>query len=134
MERVKQFNFWVGILVSIVLLIESGYGLYTYYQRSQRSFQSGTFSQNMPNTFSNSGNSTSGSNASQSGSSNFQGGGRAFGEMGGARNFQSGPFGLAVDVAGLILAIIALVLTGIVGRNNLKKRKKQIDPSKTAHD
>lgn len=64
----------------------------------------------MPNAFpNNSGGYAPGADSSQFGGGNFQGGRRALGGMMGARNFQNSPFGLAVDVAGLILAVIALI-------------------------
>lgn len=135
MQRMKKINFWVGVVVSVVLLIESAYGVYTYFQRNQRSFQQRAFSQNMPNTFStNSGSNSSGSNSSQFGR-NFQNGNRGLrSSMAGTANFQSSPFGLTVDILGLILAGAALVMTSIIGRFNLKKRKELIDSSKVAHD
>lgn len=53
-------------------------------------------------------------------------GGRSFAAMGEARNFQNSPFGLAVDLAGLILTIIALVPGFSENYNKVSESPRQL--------
>jgi hypothetical protein len=139
MDRVIKINYWIGIVVAIALLLQSAYGIYNYVHTKQQaqSIQK-NFSQNMPNSSNGnaSGNAPSGTNgAPQFGSGGSQGGARPSGGMRAqSRSAQSSPLSLAIHILTLILSVSALVMTGILGRNNAKKKKELISKEKSTEE
>lgn len=128
MQRVNRINFWLGVIVSIGLLIEAATGIYMYVQASQQQSQQRAFAQNMPNGFSGGNNTSGGSGQSQfGGNGNFQGsvqGFRQFGGMRRTRSFQSTIYGLIANIVALILAIAGLVAAAIAGRASAERKKE----------
>ncbi|WP_100489155.1 hypothetical protein [Sporolactobacillus pectinivorans] len=125
MQRINRINFWLGVIVSIGLLIESATGIYMYVQAGQ---QQRSLAQNMPNGFSGVNNTSGGSSQSQfGGNGNFQGGGqrfRQFGSMRRTRNFQTTIYGLIANIVALILAVAGLIAAAIAGRTNAERKKE----------
>ncbi|SFG16197.1 hypothetical protein [Sporolactobacillus nakayamae] len=134
MDRVLKINYWIGIVVAIALLLQSAYGIYHFVHTKQQaqSIQK-NFSQSMPNSSNGNafGNAPSGTNGEPHfGSGGSRGGARPSGGM----SAQSNPLSLAVHILTLILSVSALVMTGILGRNNAKKKKELISKEKSTEE
>lgn len=138
MKKVRRLHFWVGIIVSIFLLIESVTGIYLYFQeqgRGERQFppQQGMMNEQQEST-------TEGNTAAQNGSTTvpnkpFRQGNGEFGENRSInslsmniRSLHNGIVGLIAAIGMLILSITGIILAIIIARAN-KKRKQKTVPS-----
>ncbi|MCL1632098.1 hypothetical protein M3N64_09055 [Sporolactobacillus sp. CPB3-1] len=125
MNRVSKINYWIGIAVAAVLLLESAFGIYSFIHSKA---QAQSFQQRFPQTsqqapdFSDQDNS-----GSQSGNSsgpqmnrNFPNGGTRMQ----SRALQTSPGTLVFHIFTLLLSAAALVMTAIIARNNARKKKE----------
>ncbi|MGE8203832.1 PepSY-associated TM helix domain-containing protein [Heyndrickxia sp. NPDC080065] len=142
MKKIRQFHFWIGVILSIFLLIESVSGIYLYFQeqgRGERQFpsppQSGFINQQ--------GSSSNGSNTESSGTeqngmpafpngqadgfdrANMMKGQNSFGMT--LRSLHSGVVGLIAGIGMLLLTASGLILSFIIARANRKRRKKSTE-------
>lgn len=138
MRKIKKIHFWIGVITSIFLLIESVSGIYMYFQEKGEKHTIATSFSQPGSGGSQSGTSVSGARSSsqppsfnQSGNGfsanrgNFQKGGERGGSFftRAARNLHSGIVGLIAGFGLLILTASGLTMSAIIWKANLKKRK-----------
>ncbi|WKB36811.1 PepSY-associated TM helix domain-containing protein [Terrilactibacillus sp. S3-3] len=136
MRKVKRIHFfWIGVITSIFLLIESITGIYMYFQETgeKHTVAKSSFSQSGNQSASGGSSAQSSSqppafNQSGSGSppsgGNFQGGGdRGGSSFGGTmRSLHSGIIGLIAGFGMLILTVTGLAMSAIIWKANRKKK------------
>ncbi|MCO7125880.1 hypothetical protein NIE88_08855 [Sporolactobacillus shoreicorticis] len=135
MERINKFNYWLGIVVTAALLLESAFGIYSFVHSKQqaRSFQS-NFLQNRPNF--NGGNGSESASNGSNGAPQFGGGtssqnsGQRPSGIRARSGAQASPIQLVIHIVSLILAAASLVMTAIIGKNNARKRKELMEQEK----
>lgn len=139
MERMSKINYWLGIVIAAALLLESAFGIYSFVNSKQQaqSFQSNS-SQNMPN-FNGGNGSKSASNGSNGapqfgGGTGSQNGGQRPSGISARSGAQANPIQLVIHIISLILAVAALVMTAIIGRNNARKKKELIEQEKLTQE
>ncbi|MCQ2011123.1 MAG: hypothetical protein ABF629_06295 [Sporolactobacillus sp.] len=139
MERMSKINYWLGIVIAAALLLESAFGIYSFIQSKQQaqSFQSNA-SQNMPNF--NGGNGSASPSSGSNGAPQFGGGsgsqksGQRPSGMSARSGAQASPVQLVIHIISLILAVAALIMTAIIGRNNARKRKELMEQEKLTQE
>jgi hypothetical protein len=156
MKKVRRVHFWIGVIASIFLFIESLSGIIMYFggdngggHMGSRAFQmQGQKNPNWQASANGSGNSTN-SNVNQGSSSISQGGFSGnrkggfqngqfrignFGPQGGANSFSqtvrqlhSGIIGLIAGIGMLLLTGTGLVMAIILGQAKRKHKKRNLD-------
>lgn len=137
----RRIHYWVGVLATLLLFIQSSFGIYSYFQQKSMQQNMQAFFQQRQSTFqgqsSNPNSSDNSSSAGQNGTSSLNGQNRSFNRgqmnfnrqgMGGNNSFTMTLRRLQNNIISLMVMLVisgaGLVLSIIVGIN----RKKNEEP------